>query len=286
MRGAILAVIERELKRFVRQRGRLLATFLRPMLWLVVIGSGFSAVVHGGVSYFKYLLPGIYGMVIMFSTFLSALGTVHDREFGPMRMLLIAPLPRSVVVLAKTAAAATLGFVQAVALLPIVWIVGLRPPAEAIFAFIGWVALGSVTLASVAMLLASRIRSIENFAIVMNLVLFPMFFLSGALYPASSLAGYLQPFVRGNPLTYAIDGMRHSLLHGTFPGNLGPEYTMLFDGIVLAAFAAITLALAVQLFGEEEHLGRVLLTGAPKRKFAFPRPGFGRAEKTGQNAPV
>lgn len=281
MTRAILAVVERELKRFLRQKSRLLATFLRPMLWLVVIGSGFSAVVHGGVSYYKYLLPGIYGMVILFSTFLSALGTVHDREFGPVRMLLVSPLPRVVIVLARTASATVLGFVQAMLLLPIVWIVGLRPPVTAMLTFVGFAALAALTLSSVAMLLASRIRSIENFAIVMNLVLFPMFFLSGALYPASSLAAYLKPIVAANPLTYGIDGMRHALLKGTFPGNLGPDYTLSFDGIVLAAFALIALVLAAQLFDQEEHLGRILLTGAPRRRFALPTRGAG-GEPTGR----
>ena len=102
--GAIRAVVEREFKRFIRQRGRLLSTFVRPLLWLVVIGSGYSALVadSDGISYHQYLLPGIFGMVLLFSTMLSALATVHDREFGPIRMLLIAPVPRAAIVWAKT----------------------------------------------------------------------------------------------------------------------------------------------------------------------------------------
>jgi ABC-2 type transport system permease protein len=277
--AAILAVVQRELKRFFRQKGRLVATFLRPALWLVVIGSGFSAVVHGGVSYYKYLLPGIYGMVLLFSTFLSALGTVHDREFGPIRMLLIAPLSRSVVVLAKTASSTVLGFVQAMMLLPAIWIVGLRPPAGAVLSFVLWALLGAVALSSMGMLISARVRSVENFAVVMNLVLFPMFFLSGALYPASSLASYLQPFVRVNPLTYVTDLMRHALLQGTYPGNLGPDYTVQFDVIVLVAFTGICLLLAAGLFGEEDHLGRILLATPPRRRAGprMPRLGFGRS---------
>jgi ABC-2 type transport system permease protein len=277
--AAILAVVQRELKRFFRQKGRLVATFLRPALWLVVIGSGFSAVVHGGVSYYKYLLPGIYGMVLLFSTFLSALGTVHDREFGPVRMLLIAPLSRSVVVLAKTASSTVLGFVQAMMLLPAIWIVGLRPPAGAVLSFVLWALLGAVALSSMGMLISARVRSVENFAVVMNLVLFPMFFLSGALYPASSLASYLQPFVRVNPLTYVTDLMRHALLQGTYPGNLGPDYTVQFDVIVLVAFTGICLLLAAGLFGEEDHLGRILLAAPPRRRAGprMPRLGFGRS---------
>ena len=89
MIGAIVAVVIRELTRFQRQRGRLVATFARPLLWLVVIGAGFEKLVptQGTVSYKQFLLPGLYGMVVLFSTMLSALATVHDREFGPIRML-------------------------------------------------------------------------------------------------------------------------------------------------------------------------------------------------------
>src|SRR5262249_32543246 len=132
--GAITAVVVRELLRFVRQRGRLLSTFARPLLWLIVIGSGFERVVpsEGTVSYKQFLLPGIYGMVILFSAMLSALATVHDREFGPIRMLLVAPLRRSTVVVAKTFSSTLLGIVQALLLGPLIWILGLRPSAAAL----------------------------------------------------------------------------------------------------------------------------------------------------------
>ena len=172
-----------------------------------------------------------------------------------------------------------LGFVQALMLLPAVWIVGLRPPASAVLYFVLWALLGAVTLSSLGMLIAARVRSVENFAVVMNLVLFPMFFLSGALYPASSLASYLQPFVRVNPLSYVTDLMRHALLQGTYPGNLGPDYTVRFDVIVLAAFTGVCLLLAVGLFGEEDHLGRILLSAPQRRRSRtrslIPRIGLG-----------
>src|SRR5207245_1674635 len=139
MIGAVAAVVIRECLRFVRQRGRLLSTFARPLLWLVVIGSGFEKVVpsEGTVSYKQFMLPGIYGMVLLFSTMLSALATVHDREFGPIRMLLIAPLPRPVAVIAKTVSSTLLGVLQALLLLPLIWILGLRPSATALLEFLG-----------------------------------------------------------------------------------------------------------------------------------------------------
>jgi len=266
--GAVLAVVIRELTRFQRQRGRLVATFARPLLWLIVIGAGFEKLVptQGTVSYKQFLLPGLYGMVVLFSTMLSALATVHDREFGPIRMPLIAPLPRSVAVIAKTISSALLGVIQAVLLLPLIWILGLRPSVGAVLELLGAIALASFALGSLGMVIASRLRSIENFAGIMNFLMFPMFFLSSALYPASLLPGFLQPLVRADPLTYGIDFMRHPLLRGLYPGNLGTDYTIGFDVLVLVLVSVVMLALAGLLFGEEEHLGRILLVESPRAK--------------------
>jgi ABC-2 type transport system permease protein len=273
MTGAMTAVVVRELLRFVRQRGRLLSTFARPLLWLVVIGSGFERVVptEGTVSYKQFLLPGIYGMVILFSAMLSALATVHDREFGPIRMLLVAPLPRSVLVFAKTFSSTLLAVLQALLLAPLIWILGLHPSPTALLELAGALVLCASAISGLGMLIASRMRSIENFAGVMNFLMFPMFFLSSALYPASSLPGFLQPFVRANPLTYGVDLIRHALLAGEYPANLGSDYTARFDVLVLVALAVVLLALASLLFGEEEHLGRILLTEQAPRRTARAR---------------
>lgn len=268
MIGAIYAVVIRELTRFQRQRGRLIATFARPLLWLIVIGAGFEKLVptQGTVSYKQFLLPGLFGMVILFSTMLTALATVHDREFGPIRMLLVAPIPRGVTVFAKTVSAAILGVLQCLLLFPLIWILGLRPSIGAVVELIGGIMIASFAMATLGMVIASRLRSIENFAGIMNFLMFPMFFLSSALYPASLLPGWLQPLVRADPLTYGIDLMRHPLLRGLYPGNLGTDYTISFDVMVLVLVSLVLLALAGLLFGEEEHLGRILLVETPRKK--------------------
>jgi len=263
------AVVHRELLRFVRQRGRLLSTFARPLLWLVVIGSGFEKVVpsEGTVSYKQFLLPGIFGMVILFSTMLSALATVHDREFGPMRMLLVAPVPRPATVVAKAISATILGVVQCLLLIWLIWVLGLHPGAAQIAELIGAMLLCSVAMSALGMLLASRLRSLENFAAVMNFVMFPMFFLSAALYPAATLPGFLQPFTRVNPLTYGIDLMRHPLLNGLYPANLGTDYSWQSDVLVLTLATLVLLVIAGALFGEEDHLAKILLSdGARGRR--------------------
>jgi ABC-2 type transport system permease protein len=265
MLSAVIAVVVREFIRFGRQKGRLLSTFARPLLWLIVIGSGFERVVpaQGNVSYKQFLLPGIYGLVLLFSTMLSTLATVSDREFGPIRLLLVAPLPRGLTVVAKTTSSTLLAAFQAVLLFPLIWILGLRPSPTAVLELFAAILLSSVTLSALGMLIASRLRSIENFATLMNFVMFPMFFLSSALYPAATLPAFLRPFVRINPLTYAVDLMRHVLLAGQYTGNLGSDYHAGFDIAILVVTAIVFLALAMLLFGEEEHLASILLTDAP-----------------------
>jgi ABC-2 type transport system permease protein len=266
--GAIVAVIVREFIRFRRQTGRLVSTFARPLLWLIVIGSGFEKVVptFGTVSYKQFLLPGIFGMVLLFSTMLSALATVHDREFGPIRMLLIAPLPRSVAVIAKTLSSTLLGFVQCVLLMPLIWILGLHPGPASIVDFLFAVLLLGLALSALGMVIASRLKSVENFAGIMNFLMFPLFFLSSSLYPAVLLPGFLQPLVRANPLTYGVDLMRHALLHGLFTANYSADYKTTFDIAVLVVTSAVLLLLACLLFGEEDHLGRILLVDTPRPK--------------------
>lgn len=286
MIGAIVAVVIRELTRFQRQRGRLIATFARPLLWLIVIGAGFEKLVptQGTVSYKQFLLPGLFGMVILFSTMLTALATVHDREFGPIRMLLVAPIPRGVTVFAKTVSAAILGVLQCLLLFPLIWILGLRPSIGAVLELIGAIMIASFAMATLGMVIASRLRSIENFAGIMNFLMFPMFFLSSALYPASLLPGWLQPLVRADPLTYGIDLMRHPLLRGLYPGNLGTDYKISFDVMVLVLVALVLLALASLLFGEEEHLGRILLVETPRKKGPKVRRPRGLPWRRGEGA--
>ena len=159
-------------------------------------------------------MPGIIGMVILFSTMLSALGSVHDRQFGPMRILMIAPVPRGVIVIGKTISSALIGAAFAVVLSPLAWLFHVDMSFLSYLGFVGAVVLCSLSLSALGMLAASCIRHLEDFAVAINFVIFPMFFFSGALYPADSLPGYMQPIARINPLTYGVDLIRQTMLAG------------------------------------------------------------------------
>jgi ABC-2 type transport system permease protein len=260
---ALGSIVEREFKRALRQRGRLASTFARPLLWLIAVGAGFSALIPGG-HYQRYLLPGIVGMVILFSSMLSALGSIHDRQFGPMRMLLIAPVARGTIVLGKTASAALLAVAFAIVFSPLAWIFGIDVGALSYLAFVGAVVLTALALASLGMLAASRIRRLEDFAVAMNFVIFPMFFLSGALYPANKLPIWLQPIVRANPLTYGVDLMRHTLLASQTAILSPAQFAPGWDAAFLAGFTIVALTLAARAFGSDEHLAPMFLSATPR----------------------
>jgi ABC-2 type transport system permease protein len=262
--GPLSGIVGREFKRAVRQRGRLASTFARPLLWLIAAGTGFSALIPGG-NYETYLLPGIIGMVILFSCLLSALGSVHDRQFGPMRMLLIAPIPRGLIVLGKTLSSALLGVAFAIVFSIAVVFFNIEVSFNDYLGFLGSAVLCALALSALGMLAASRIRKLEDFAVAMNFVIFPLFFFSGALYPASQLPGWMQPFVRLNPLTYGVDLMRQTLLHSQFKALAPAQFHARLDVAFLVAFTVVCLAFASYLFGREEHLAPMMLGGAAKR---------------------
>jgi ABC-2 type transport system permease protein len=283
----LAAIVGREFKRVLRSRARLASTFARPLIWLIIIGSGFSALIPGGnFSYHKYLLPGIVGMVVLFSSLLSALGSVQDREFGSMRMLMVSPVPRGAIVLGKTLGATLMGAAFAVVLTPLAWVFDIHFTLEDWLKFLGATLLCSLALASLGMLVASRIRKLENFAVAMNFVIFPMFFLSGALYPTEKLAEWLQPLVRLNPLTYGVDLMRHYLLADEFRAVSHIEFEPLFDIAYLVVFAVVCLAVATKLFGREEHLSAMFLGGETRKKLTPKKVGVGRLRLPAPSGPL
>jgi ABC-2 type transport system permease protein len=283
MTPRILAgIVGREFKRVLRSRARLASTFARPLIWLIIIGSGFSALIPGG-DYETYLLPGIIGMVILFSCLLSALGSVHDRQFGPMRMLLIAPVPRGLVVLGKTLSSTLLGAAFAVVFSVLVVFFDIEVGFHDYLGFLGAALLSALALSALGMLAASRIRKLEDFAVAMNFVIFPMFFLSGALYPAGELPAWMQPLVRLNPLTYGVDLMRQTLLHNEHRILAPAQFQAWLDVAYLGAFSLVCLALASYLFGREEHLAPMMLGGAAKR---LPLPGRGARSRERKPTPA
>jgi ABC-2 type transport system permease protein len=220
---ALLAISGRELRKFVRQKGRLLSALVRPMLWLVVFASGFQNVFGVSiippyetyVAYQVYILPGLMGIVLLFNGMQSSLAMVYDREMGVMRLLLTAPLPRWYTLLCKLVAGAVLSVVQAYAFLAAAWAFGVEiPPLGWLTVFPALVA-AALMLGAIGLALSVSIRQLENFAGTMNFVIFPMFFVSSALYPLWKLeesgAEVVWRLAQVNPFTHAVELVRFAL---------------------------------------------------------------------------
>jgi ABC-2 type transport system permease protein len=259
-------IVLRELQRLRHQKARILSGLARPLLWLFLLGSGVGAIAAGAdaAAYRRFLLPGILGMVLLFGAMFGALSTVHDREFGVIRLLLIAPVRRTTLVLAKIASSCSVALVQAGVLLTLLPVLGISPEPARLALLLGAMALTGLAISALGMLLATRVDSLENFSGIVNFVLLPMLFLSGALYPVRALPGALRIGAALNPLTYGVDLMKHAAFSGPSFARAGggldprfrPELHPALDAAVLAATFGAALALTTLLFDREARLTR------------------------------
>jgi ABC-2 type transport system permease protein len=218
----LLGVIWREWLRFLNQRGRFFSALVRPLVWLVIFAAGFRFTL--GVSiippyetyvpYEVYIAPGLIAMIQLFNGMQSSLSMVYDREMGSMRILLTSPMPRWFLLTAKLLAGVFVSILQAYAFLAIAWFWEIEPPWWAYLSVLPALILSGLMLGALGLFLSSMIRQLENFAGVMNFVIFPMFFASSALYPlwrvkeASLTLYYL---CLANPFTHAVELIRFAL---------------------------------------------------------------------------
>ena len=222
-------IIYREALRFLNQRERFISSLVRPLLWLFVFAAGFRQVL--GVSiippyktyvlYEVYITPGLCGMILLFSGMQSSLSMVYDREMGSMRTLLVSPFPRWFLLVSKLLAGVAVSILQVYLFLAVAWFWGVKPPATGYLFILPALFLAGVMLCSLGMLLSSLIKQLENFAGVMNFVIFPMYFASSALYPLwriQEASPLLHKICLANPFTYAVELVRFAL-YGQIDGR-------------------------------------------------------------------
>jgi ABC-2 type transport system permease protein len=245
--STMYGIVARDLVRTTRQKGRLLGGLARPFMWLLLVGTGFSAIVRieGGISYQAFVYPGIVVMAALFGAMLMAISTVYDREFGMLRLMLASPAGVPVVLTGRAVAAAIVGFVQGAVVLALAPLLVAVSPGN-LAAALGALALGSLVSSGLGLVVAARLRSVENFAGVINLVLFPLLFVSGALYPTASMPPALRLLARVNPVTYQVDLMRYAFGQPT-------EFGLKTDILVLTASALALLGLSALLFDPEQR---------------------------------
>jgi ABC-2 type transport system permease protein len=259
-------VWERELIRFFRTRARILSSFIQPILFLFVLGYGMSTLVPsvGGFDFKKFLFPGIVAMTVMSTALSSAISIVWDREFGFLREMLVAPVSRIALVIGKTLGGASIATVQGTIMLALAPLIGVRLTWLLVIEVIALEMLMAVSLTAFGVFVASHIRRMEGFSVVMQLLLFPMLFLSGALFPLNGLPGFLTFLTRINPLTYAVDPLRQVVFAAqSMPPAAAARfatgvtifgYTLTNAACVgiTAGFAVIFLVLAVSGFGKPD----------------------------------
>jgi ABC-2 type transport system permease protein len=246
------SIWQRELVRFFRERARAVTSFVQPLLYLLVFGSGLSTVVNrgaiAGVNFRVFLLPGVIVMTSLFTSMFSGMSIVWDREFGFLKEILVSPVSRPAVIAGKVAGGATTSAMQALAILIFSPIIGLHlnivnalevVPALIVFAL-------SVNLLGVA--IASRTQTMQSFFVIQNFVMLPMLFLSGSIYPLQSAPAWLRAGSSVDPATYAVDAIRASLLPVYSHLRLWSGFTLSYglDIAVLVALAAALFVFAVR----------------------------------------
>ncbi|MFN3480414.1 MAG: ABC transporter permease [Thermodesulfovibrionales bacterium] len=215
--NAIYVIVAREFKKFMREKSRLISTLIRPLIWLFFVGVGMSRLVSPQpgimtVSYLQFIFPGILGMTILFSSIFSSISIIWDKEFGFMKEILVAPVSRLSIVIGKALSGTVVSMIQAAIILILFPILGLKLGIMQIIGTLTVCLILSFCISALGIVIATFYESFESFSVIMNFIVMPMFFLSGAMYPVKVLPLILKMATKINPLTYGIDGLKHTIL--------------------------------------------------------------------------
>ena len=227
---AIYILWLREMKKFSRAKERIIGSAAMPLMFLAFLGLGFqdSSVpgIGKGVSYMRFLVPGIIGMNMLFSSMFSGISVLWDREFGFLKEIMVAPVSRVSIALGRIAGGATTGLIQGIILFTISFFLGFHMDAAfpwyrvilGFAAMLAFMVMMSLTFISLGLSFASNMRDAQGFELIINFVMFPLFFLSGAVSPITNLPMWVRIFSYANPLTYGVDGIRGALIgYSMFP---------------------------------------------------------------------
>ena len=244
--NAIYVLVVRELIKFFRERARLISTLARPVIWLFLVGGGMSRLVTPGegVSYIQFIFPGILGMTILFSSIFSSISIIWDKEFGLMKEILVAPVSRLSIVIGKALSGTIVSSIQSAIILMLFPLLGIKMGALSILYVIAIAFLLSFTISSLGIIIATFYDSFESFSAIMNFIVMPMFFLSGAMYPVNKLPEILKHISQINPLTYGIDALKHAM----FQNSSMVDFSLFTDLMVLSVLSIVFVTIASLIF--------------------------------------
>jgi ABC-2 type transport system permease protein len=268
---AIYIIWYRDVLRYWRDRARLVASLAQPLLFLIVFGTGLSSALSGaggglggaagaaaGLTYTQFIFPGIIGMSVLFSAIFASMSIVWDREFGFLKEVLVAPIDRSAVAIGKSLGGATQAMVQGLILLTLAPVIGVKLTLGSVLALIPLVFVLAFALSSMGVAIASRMKSMQGFQVVVNFLMMPMFFLSGALFPLSGLPIWMTVLTRLDPAAYGMDPLRRVVLGGAGVPSFALDrmgltifdtvLPIMVEAAILLAFGVVMLAIAVRNF--------------------------------------
>jgi ABC-2 type transport system permease protein len=242
--AVVFALWLREVKRYLRSRAQVLASLGQPLMYLLVLGFGLGPVFEqaGRGDYLQFVAPGVVGMTVLFSSIFSGVGLLWDRQFGFLKETLVAPVPRLQIMAGRTLGGATTALIQGTLVLTVCLVAGFRPHAwtGVLLGFV-FMTLIAVVFAALGTIIGSTLRDMQGFQLIMNFLVMPIFFLSGALYPLANLPAALAVATRLDPLSYGVDGLRGAFIDQSYFG-------LPTDLVVLVALATLFLALGARAF--------------------------------------
>lgn len=246
--NAIYILWLRQLKRYIRSRSRIIGSLGQPALFLIALGFGFGPIFKkaGAGNYIDFLAPGVIAQGILFTAIFSGIELIWDRQFGFLKETLVAPVTRLEIMIGRTLGGATIATMQGMIVFFLTLLIGFRPQhigmLPIVFLFMFLMALFFTALGTA---IASSLEDFQGFQLIMNLLVMPIFFLSGALFPLNNLPPILEIITHVNPLTFGVDGLRGSLISGSHFG-IG------LDILILSVLCFITLTVGAWLFSKVE----------------------------------
>lgn len=245
----------RELKKYFRERTRLLAMLGQPLLYLLIMGQGLRAMFQlniEGFDYLSFMYPGIVAMTILFTSMFASVSIIWDREFGFLKEVLVAPVPRSAIAVGKALGGSTTALMQGTILLVLAPLAGLSLSLPAVVQILPLLLLMAFAITSLGTLVAAHTESMEGFHMIMNFIIVPLFLLSGAFFPIGMAPEWMQPLMKLNPVAYGVDALRNIMFEASPAKDFIVFYPLYYDVLVLFAFSFVMIILSMTAFNKTE----------------------------------
>jgi ABC-2 type transport system permease protein len=224
----------REVIRFWRDKSRIVSSLVQPLLFLIVLGGGFSFVRFGNVNYQTFLFPGIVAMSLVGISIASGVSVIWDREFGFLKEILVAPISRTSIFIGKALGGCTTALIQGIIILSLSFIIGVPITPNSFLLSIFLMIVISLGLVSIGLIIASLIETFESFGMIMNFIIFPLIFLSGAFFPLQEAPEWLKIISFANPLTYGVEAIRYTIIgFSSIPFSLSLTIIIAFSLVMI-----------------------------------------------------